>query len=423
MSVEIISAARPSRGSMCRMLKVGTLFSGIGAPEKALKMLGIPYELVYFCEKDEFAVKSYCAIHKEPESKNLGDITKVDIDKLPKGLDLIVGGSPCQDFSIAGKREGGEIDSGTRSSLMWNFVEIIKETQPKAVLWENVKGALSEKDYPNYQKFIGVLIAEGYKISAFTLNSKYFGIPQNRERIFVLGSKTHTISAPIGYDCGIRLRNVKEEKVDEKYYLSEQMIKGFLKHNENHEAKGTGFLFKPKTENDIACCLRANAALAPTDNVIIQRPHGYNQGSILTDCPAITSSSWENNNCLIEITQNQSQGYRVYDSNGLSVTLSGAKTGLYTDLVGSMHNYDQRIRRLTPLECFRLMGFNDEDFVACKKAGLSDTQLYKQAGNSIVVNVLMAIFGDYYGIQWQKKVYGKWHKSGQELFADLPICN
>jgi DNA (cytosine-5)-methyltransferase 1 len=436
-------------------MKIATLFSGIGAPENALKRLGIPYELAYFCEFDKYAVKSYCAIHNESESKNIGDITKVDIDKLPKNLDLIVGGSPCQDFSIAGKRNGGEINSGTRSSLMWNFVEIIRETQPKAVLWENVPGALTTDNKANYDKFIAVLVAEGYKISAFTLNGKYFGVPQNRQRIFVLASKTHTIQAPKGYDCGIRLKDVLESKVDEKYYLSDKQINAIKTSNFNTSAER------------------------------IQDRNGYTSTLCARDykdpkCVEVKE------NALIELTQGQSQGCRVYDSNGISVTLAGeaggggAKTGLYAEpticamrgrpqpqvltpkrteygkavrkkyesgeLDESRHNMqnleprtdgitntltgvqkdnlllaDYRIRKLTPKECFRLMGFSDSDYQKCVDAGISNSQLYKQAGNSIIVNVLMAIFGEYYGVPWREKVYGKWHKTGQSQFADLPI--
>jgi DNA (cytosine-5)-methyltransferase 1 len=448
-------------------MKIATLFSGIGAPENALKRLGIPYELAYFCEFDKYAVKSYCAIHNEPESKNIGDITKVDIESLPKNLDLIVGGSPCQDFSIAGKRNGGEINSGTRSSLMWNFVEIIRETQPKAILWENVTGALTADNKANYDKFIAVLVAEGYKISAFTLNGKYFGVPQNRQRIFVLASKTHTIQAPKGYDCGIRLKDVLESKVDEKYYLSDKQINAIKTSNFNTSAER------------------------------IQDRNGYTSTLCARDykdpkCVEVKE------NALIELTQGQSQGCRVYDSNGISVTLAGeaggggAKTGLYAepvttrgeDIAGTIRStihkqgarnlienikngngyegviepiiyddYNQsikadqtamgtlttnmgskterngtklimpnyRIRRLTPLECFRLMGFSDSDYQKCVDVGISNCQLYKQAGNSIIVQVLMAIFGEYYGVPWREKVYGKWHKTGQSAFADLPI--
>lgn len=452
-------------------MKIATLFSGIGAPEKALKRLGIPYELAYFCEFDKYAVKSYCAIHNEPESKNIGDITKVDIESLPKNLDLIVGGSPCQDFSIAGKRNGGEINSGTRSSLMWNLVEIIRETQPKAVLWENVPGALTTDNKANYDKFISVLVAEGYKISAFTLNGKYFGVPQNRQRIFVLASKTHTIQAPKGYDCGIRLKDVLESKVDEKYYLSKKNIEKILNSDFIQERE------RIQDRNGITSTIMARDYKDPkcvADKEFSNALRAGGRGSLdRHQWDLVTEKA---DNALIELTNGQPDAYRVYDSEGLSRTLKGeagglgAKTGLYAEptimvskrteygkavrkqyesgeLQESRHNMtnlepkeeaisntltgvqkdnllwepDYRIRRLTPLECFRLMGFSDSDYQKCVDVGISNCQLYKQAGNSIIVQVLMAIFGEYYGIDWKPLVYGKWHKTGQSQFADLPI--
>lgn len=124
-------------------LKYLSLFSGIGAFEMALKNIGIDYELVGFSEIDKYAIKSYCAVHDVAEDLNLGDITKINIDKLPKNIDIITHGSPCQSFSAAGLGKGGDKGSGTRSSLMWNTVEIVSHCKPKYVIWENVKNVLS----------------------------------------------------------------------------------------------------------------------------------------------------------------------------------------------------------------------------------------------------------------------------------------
>lgn len=125
-------------------LKYLSLFSGIGSPEQALKNLGIKFELFGFSEIDKYAVKSYCAVHGVDENLNLGDITKIDIESLPLDIDLITHGSPCQDFSVAGKGRGGDIGTETRSSLMWNTVAICKHCKPKYVIWENVKNVLSK---------------------------------------------------------------------------------------------------------------------------------------------------------------------------------------------------------------------------------------------------------------------------------------
>ena len=140
-------------------LKVLSLFSGIGAFEKALSNLGVDYELVGYSEIDKYASKSYCAIHGVDESLNFGDITKIDIKNLPKA-DLITHGSPCQSWSLAGKNEGGDKGSGTRSSLMWYSVEIIREVRPKYVIWENVKNVLSKKHRHNFDLYIDLLGSE-----------------------------------------------------------------------------------------------------------------------------------------------------------------------------------------------------------------------------------------------------------------------
>lgn len=169
---------------MIKKLKVLSLFSGIGAFEKALTNLEVDYEVVGFSEIDKHAIKSYCAIHDVDETLNLGDISKLNIDKLPKNIDLLTHGSPCTDYSMAGKQKGGDKGSGTQSSLMWYSVEIIKHCKPKYVIWENVKNILSPKHKHNFEQYIENLKNMGYTSYYKVLNAKDYGIPQNRERIF-----------------------------------------------------------------------------------------------------------------------------------------------------------------------------------------------------------------------------------------------
>lgn len=348
------------------------------------------YNLVNFCEFDKYATKSYCAIHGVDESLNLGDITQIDIDKLPTNIDLITHGSPCQSFSISGKQHGGVKGSGTRSSLLWNSVEIIRHCKPKFVIWENVKNVLSKKHKPVFDAYVDEMKNMGYNTYYQVLNAKNYGIPQNRERIYAIsvredvdnnqnytGHITHNkyydrndISLfPKPFDNGLRLRDFLENEVDDKYYLSDKMISGFIKHNSNHEAKGTGFKWKPRDINSVASCLRANAALAPTDNTI--------------QCEQAGDLNHYKND----------QMNRVYSNNGLSPTIT-TKTGGGREvkiLADKSTELLPRIRKLTPKECYRLMGFSDEDFERAKKVN-SNSQLYKQAGNSIVVNVLEEIY-------------------------------
>ena len=292
-------------------LEILSLFSGIGAFEKALYNIGIDYKLIGFSEIDKYAVKSYCAIHGVDEKLNLGDITKIEIQKLPRFIDVITHGSPCQDFSIAGKQTGGDVGTNTRSSLMWNTVEIVKWCLPKYVIWENVRNILSKKHIHNFNKYIETLEELGYNNYYQILNAKDYGIPQNRERVYTISIRKDidkgTFKFPEKEELHFRLKDVLEEEVDEKYYISEKMINGFIKHNENHQQKGTGFIWKPKSGDDIANTLRANAALCPTDNTIKCIQEGNLQGG-----------KWDkiNESCR-----------RVYSENGISPTIHTCQGG------------------------------------------------------------------------------------------------
>lgn len=385
-------------------LEILSLFSGIGAFEKALYNINIDYKLIGFSEIDKYVIKSYCAIHDLDEKLNLGDITKIDIDKLPRFIDIITHGSPCQDFSIAGKQIGGDVGTNTRSSLMWNTVEIVKWCLPKYVIWENVRNILSPKHIHNFNKYIETLKELGYNNYYQILNAKDYGIPQNRERVYTISIRKDidkgTFKFPEKEELHFRLKDVLEAEVDEKYYLSERMVNGFIRHNEKHKQKGTGFIWKAKNEKDIANTLRANASLCPTDNTIkvignldikgqdnIKRVYASEGIS-----PTLTNMQGGNRQPKIEVigqaSNEGSQAGKVYSDKGLSPSLCAGTHGY------SMGNIqtNTRIRRLTPKECWELMGFSNKDFEKAANIPTSDTQLYKQAGNSIVVPVLEKIF-------------------------------
>lgn len=212
------------------MLKVLSLFSGIGAFEKALDNLECPYELVNFCEFDKYAVKSYCAIHDVDESKNLGDITKVDEKKLPKDIDILTYGFPCQDISLAGKQKGlfNEDGTQTRSGLFFEAMRIIEETKPKIAIAENVKNLLSKKFNAQFQVVLASLESAGYNNYYQVLNAKNFGVPQNRERVFIVSIRKDIDNGlfefPKPFPLKVRLKDVLEEVVDEKYYLTQEMV-------------------------------------------------------------------------------------------------------------------------------------------------------------------------------------------------------
>lgn len=164
-----------------KKIRILELFGGIGAATAALKKLGIDVEIADYVEIDKFAAKSYNAIngtHFEPQ-----DIRNWDKDLQ---VDLLVHGSPCQDFSIAGRNAGGDYGSGTRSSLMWETVRIVEKLKPKYVIWENVKGVLSKKNRHNFDGYLEKMEALGYTNFWQVLNAKHYGVPQNRERVFTV---------------------------------------------------------------------------------------------------------------------------------------------------------------------------------------------------------------------------------------------
>lgn len=445
------------------------------------------WKLVNFCEFDKYATKSYCAIHGVDENLNLGDITKVDETKL-ESFNMICGGSPCQDFSVAGKQKGSVLtckDCGheynpltvhwsqrnkcphcsseniekTRSSLLVEYLRVIRANKPNFGMYENVKN-IAGKQFRDttFKLFEDELHEYGYNTYWKVLNAKDYGIPQNRERVYLIFIKKDLDNGkfvfPEGFDNGIRLKDVLEDEVDEKYYISDDKVQRFLvnlKLNNEHiidvpvrlgnvygEQFGTGYagnvwdkeaisptlmtmqgggrqphivcgidksvndtkqieyancitaredrgISNRKSEGtavletpDYSYCLDANYYKGTTieqyvdkhrrqlvseiketdDKTILQKPRGFNKGGEHDICPTLSSHSWECNNFVKE---------------------------------------QIRIRKLTPKECFRLMGFSDSAYEAASKV-VSNSQLYKQSGNSIVVDVLYYILAELYKV-------------------------
>lgn len=263
-------------------LRVFTAFSGYDSQCMALDRIGIPYTLVGWSEIDKNAIMAHNAVYPQYADRNYGDIQQIDWKQVPD-FDLFTFSSPCQDFSAAGLQRGGQEGSGTRSSLLWECRKAIIEKKPKYLLLENVKALVSKKFIGLFNKWLNELEGYGYTNYWQVLNAKDYGVPQNRERVFcvsILGD--HDIyHFPLPFPLEKRLKDVLEPEVDDKYVLSDTAIEGFLKHNLNHLAKGTGFLFKPKEVDlpegggKVANCLRVNSALCPTDNTIKERIRQY----------------------------------------------------------------------------------------------------------------------------------------------------
>ena len=246
-----------------RKLKMLSLFSGIGAFEKALDNLNQPYELVGYSEIDKYASKSYAAIHGVDESLNLGDITKIDESSLPKDIDLITYWFPCQDISLAGKQKGlfNEDGTQTRSGLFFEALRIIESTKPKVAIAENVKNLTGKKFKPQFELVLKSLEEAGYHNYWKVLNAKDYGVPQNRERVFIVSIRkdvdTGTFEFPQGIPLNVALRDVLEQDVDEKFYVSDVALKGFAEHARKQKEKGNSFHAVFKDSEDIASTLKA----------------------------------------------------------------------------------------------------------------------------------------------------------------------
>lgn len=318
---------------LVKPIRLLELFSGIGAPRAALRNLGIPYVSVGSVEIDPKAVKSYNAIFKN-------DYVEVpqDISDWHFGVDVMVTGSPCQSFSISGKREGGEKDSGTQSSLLWHTIRIIEEMgslKPKVVIWENVKNVLSKKMKPTFDQYISEMERLGYVSSYECLDAKDFGLPQRRPRVYtisILGGPKFDFSKLERKEMR-PLSEFLDKEINEKYIAnSEEIFKELYPYLLNQPS--------------LIECLGKK---------------GIRRTSIIDDCAyAITCRQ----------DRSPAQVVKIEDNN---------------------------YRFLTEKECWRLQGFSDEDFIAAKsvnpsREGYKSSILYKQAGNSMAVPVLEEIF-------------------------------
>ena len=247
-------------------LKLLELFGGIGACSLALEQLGIDFEIVDYVDNDKFAVRSFNAIHDS--NFEVQDITQWDkqID-----VDLIMHGSPCQDFSLAGLQAGGDEGSGTRSSLMYETLRIVEKLKPKYVIWENVKNIISKKHVHNFNNYINRMSELGYKSFYKVLNAKDYGIPQNRERVFtvsILDGSDYEFPKPM--PLKLKLKDMLEDEVDEKYFLSDAMMNCFMSDGTGNYPRKERFLQNINRKNqDIGNTITSRAGDRPTDNFVM----------------------------------------------------------------------------------------------------------------------------------------------------------
>lgn len=429
-------------------MKIATLFSGIGSPEQAAMRVYDQVEHIFACEIDKFARQSYKAIYDIADNHFHSDVCELSGTQYQGRVDVLVGGSPCQSFSIAGLRKG---TSEHRGQLIYEYIRVVDEVKAPIIIYENVKGILSIDGGRTIKDFVQALRDIGYYCHYEVINTKDYGVPQNRERLFLVGfldpEHYHRFQFAPKIKLEKRLRDILEDDVDEKYYL-EKPLELY-----NQQSQGNKLI---DTEHEC--------------NTLVAGTHGYAQGYIKNDCikvigtldikgndqikrvydsdfisPTLQTMQGGNREPKIQVKSATSKGYELAEV-GDSINLSNPNSETRRGRVGKQvaqtldcacnqsvvetiiaynispngHNggqvlnplgssttilagqgsgsiikikEDYRIRKLTPLECWRLQDFLDESFYKAKNAGVSNSQLYKQAGNSMSVNVLEMIFG------------------------------
>lgn len=398
------------------MIKVGSDFSGVGAFNQALIRLGVEYHEVFACDMDKYARQTFIHNYGEPDYYPTNVYDRI-IPTEP--LDIYMTSPPCQSFSLAGKRLGKD---DKRGILFFNSLEFIQSNKPRYFIFENVKGLLSDNGGKTFSEWVNLLGGKSvngnammfpyddsvpYHLHWQVLNAKEHGVPQNRERVFLVGIRDdndNTFRFPIEESLTKKLKDVLEDDVDKKYFLSEQLLSYFADHKQIHKEKGNGFKFEPHDKNTkISNAISTKCGSRQTDPFI--------------KIKSATSKGYEEakEGDSINFSQIQSETPRGRVGKGVAQTLDTAcnqgvicgairgrgqnndqtlelNSDSYTNSITTVQkdnvlfNPDYKIRRLTPRECFRLMDFPDTFTWT-----VSDSQAYKQAGNSIVVNVLYKI--------------------------------
>ena len=394
-----------------KKLRVFEAFAGIGAQSEAFRRLGASFDVVGWADIDKRAIKIYEKLHPNCVA-NSHDITK--LERLPE-CDLLTYSSPCQDFSVAGRRAGGDKGSGTKSSLIWEIQRLLGDCKergclPKYLLLENVLGLVSAETRLFFDAWIKQLSDDfGYATYAGILDAQDFNVPHSRKRVFavsVLGG-TKPFIFPVGERLPLTLEDVRDPDCKKQYITKKQIESCLL----------SGF----KSLHDRIRFLEQKSGCLTA--------HGAKQAFCVAE--------------LVSISSKNSQGYRIRSLKDVAFTLTSSgggfsKTGLYlddvstTDVVGGIvddggrgavvvDGHKWHVRKATPRECYRLMGWKDDKIDEILTLGLSDSSHYFVCGNSIVVTCLMAIFGELLNrfegtdIDWFEKVFG-YSKTRKRLF-------
>lgn len=349
-------------------IKLATVFSGIGAIEQALIRLNYDFSIEFACDIDAYVKKSYFANYDISENKWYDDIHKIDGNIYRDKIDLFVGGSPCQSFSMVGKRRGFE---DFRGLLVFEFIRLVEEISPKVFIFENVKGLLSHDSGKTWEILKDKFYSLGYQICPKVLNAKDYGIPQNRERLFVIGFREkRNFKFPNPMELKIKVQDLLEDVPPVKYFLPDKGIK-FVTDPKNIQKRYT------QVDGDVALCQKANQQFNWHGDFVTQDIEKYYLSDSVKEYVLSTGTK---NFCT-----------RPEVDLEIARPLLSTMAKMHRAGVDNYFTRGTRLRKLTPRECLRLMGFPDSF-----KIVVSDTQMYKQAGNSIVVDVLIHILESIY---------------------------
>ena len=424
-------------------LRVFEAFAGYGSQSIALDLLSqsfpdFQFETVGISEIDKYAIRAYHTLHGEA-IPNHGDITKIDWSQTAD-FDLLTYSFPCQDISSVGKQRGFSEGSGTRSSCLWACANAIEKKHPRFLLMENVKALTQKKFSADFRRWRKWLIKQGYTNYYAVLNAKDYGVPQNRERVFMVSfRREHTpFTFPKPFELVRRLKHILEDVVDEKYWLKQEQIQALIKHNERKQSEGCGFKTNFQTGEGISGTIKTREGLCSCDTLIKVPIYGNSrlnamiadgkvdpEETLWIDCynqrvdPDIAGTILARVNATGHYLVSDPRGCAMRgrpDASGRNLNCNeggqrevkilqrghGYAKGGFFDIAPAMttskwqdNNFaviEYWIRKLTPRECFRLMDVPEHHINRLLNAGISNSQLYKLAGNSIVAACLYHIF-------------------------------
>lgn len=345
--------------------------------------MGIKHEIAFAGDIDPHVKKSYLANYASFNPENWhNDVTLFSAKKFKYKIDLLVGGSPCQSFSLVGKRAGLE---DTRGTLFYEFARVIDECRPRVFIYENVRGLLNHDGGKTWEIILDVFKSLGYKVHFQTLNSRDYGIPQNRERIFVVGfrDKSSEFTFPQPIPLEYTMQDFLEDHTDSKYYLGNKGVK-FVTSSKNRLKRYT------QISGNVALCQKANQQFNWHGDFVFEGvKDGIECNEFVFDVNEVEEKYFLSSKVKNYVLAGGTGNFKTSNKTDLEVArpLLQSMHKMHRAGVDNYITYERgKIRKLTPRECLRLMGFRD-NFQIC----VSDTQMYRQAGNSIVVDVLIAI--------------------------------